>query len=58
LTTKWQLRSEGINIVAEFDGDAPTKKYTHKELMHEATFSPNVQRAFRTLSALGFEELP
>jgi gamma-glutamyl phosphate reductase len=33
LTTKWQLRSEGINIVSEFGGDAPTKKYTHTELM-------------------------
>jgi delta-1-pyrroline-5-carboxylate synthetase len=33
LTTKWQLRSKGINIVSEFGGDAPTKKYTHKELM-------------------------
>jgi delta-1-pyrroline-5-carboxylate synthetase len=33
LTTKWQLRSAGINTVAEYGGDAPTKKYTHKELM-------------------------
>jgi delta-1-pyrroline-5-carboxylate synthetase len=33
LTTKWQLRSEGINYVAEFAGDAPTKSYTHKELL-------------------------
>lgn len=33
LTTKWQLRSQGINAVGEFGGDNPTKKYTHKELM-------------------------
>jgi delta-1-pyrroline-5-carboxylate synthetase len=33
LTTKWQLRSTGINVVAEFAGDAAKKKYTHKELM-------------------------
>lgn len=34
LTTKWQLRSEGgINIVAEFGGETPTKTYSHKELM-------------------------
>jgi delta-1-pyrroline-5-carboxylate synthetase len=33
LTTKWQLRSQGINIVADFAGDFATKKYTHKELM-------------------------
>jgi delta-1-pyrroline-5-carboxylate synthetase len=33
LTTKWQLRSTGINTVAEYGGDAPTKKYTHKELV-------------------------
>jgi len=33
LTTKWQLRSHGINVVAEFAGDSPAKKYTHKELM-------------------------
>mmetsp|Transcript_23645 Transcript_23645/g.30848 ORF Transcript_23645/g.30848 Transcript_23645/m.30848 type:complete len:508 (+) Transcript_23645:109-1632(+) len=33
LTTKWQLRSAGINYVAEFGGDNPTKTYTHKELM-------------------------
>jgi len=33
LTTKWQLRSEGINYVAEFAGDAPAKSYTHKELL-------------------------
>jgi len=32
LTTKWQLRSKGINYVAEYGGDAPTKVYTHKEL--------------------------
>lgn len=33
LTTKWQLRSKGINYVGEFGGNDPTKKYTHKELM-------------------------
>jgi len=33
LTTKWQLRSKGINYVAEYGGDSPTKEYTHKELM-------------------------
>lgn len=33
LTTKWQLRSKGINYVAEFGGENPKKSYTHKELM-------------------------
>jgi len=33
LTTKWQLRSQGLNYVGEFGGDNPSKKYTHKELM-------------------------
>jgi len=33
LTTKWQLRSNNTNIVAEFAGDKPAKTYTHKELM-------------------------
>jgi delta-1-pyrroline-5-carboxylate synthetase len=33
LTTKWQLRSTGLNYVAEFAGDDAKKKYTHKELM-------------------------
>jgi len=34
LTTKWQLRSSnGINYVGEFGGSAPSKAYTHKELM-------------------------
>lgn len=33
LTTKWQLRSEGINFVGEFGGSNPKKVYTHKELM-------------------------
>lgn len=33
LTTKWQLRSEGLNYVGEFGGENPTKSYTHKELM-------------------------
>jgi gamma-glutamyl phosphate reductase len=34
LTTKWLLRSQGANTVAEFGGDSPAKKYTHKELMY------------------------
>lgn len=33
LTTKWQLRSNGVNYVGEFSGETPAKKYTHKELM-------------------------
>lgn len=33
LTTKWQIRSSGINYVGEFGGDAPKKVFTHKELM-------------------------
>ena len=33
LTTKWQLRSQGVDCVAEFGGDAPKKSYTHKDLM-------------------------
>ena len=33
LTTKWQLRSKGLNYVGEYGGENPTKKYTHKELM-------------------------
>ena len=33
LTTKWQLRSDGISYVGEFGGDNPSRKYTHKELM-------------------------
>lgn len=33
LTTKWQLRSSGLDYVGEFGGDNPTKKYTHKEIM-------------------------
>jgi delta-1-pyrroline-5-carboxylate synthetase len=33
LTTKWQLRSKGINYVAEYAGESPEKKYTHKELL-------------------------
>jgi delta-1-pyrroline-5-carboxylate synthetase len=33
LTTKWQLRSKGeISYVAEFGGEDPSRKYTHKEL--------------------------
>lgn len=32
LTTKWQLRSEGVDTVAEFSGPSPKKVYTHKEL--------------------------
>ena len=33
LTTKWQLRSQGVNLVAEFAGENAAKKYTHKDLM-------------------------
>mmetsp|Transcript_29092 Transcript_29092/g.48089 ORF Transcript_29092/g.48089 Transcript_29092/m.48089 type:complete len:800 (-) Transcript_29092:228-2627(-) len=34
LTTKWQLRSNGgVSYVGEYAGEAPKKKYTHKELM-------------------------
>ena len=34
LTTKWQLRSSGgVNLVAEFSGSDPVKKYSHIELM-------------------------
>lgn len=33
LTTKWQLRSKGVNCVTEFSGNEPQKIYTHKELM-------------------------
>ena len=33
LTTKWQLRSSGLNCVSEYGGDTPTKLYTHKELL-------------------------
>jgi delta-1-pyrroline-5-carboxylate synthetase len=34
LTTKWQLRSSGgVNLVAEFAGTDPPKKYTHRQLM-------------------------
>jgi len=33
LTTKWELRSSGdVNLASEFGGDAPTKKFTFKEL--------------------------
>lgn len=32
LTTKWQLRSESGDIVADFCGEEPIKQYTHKEL--------------------------
>mmetsp|Transcript_43878 Transcript_43878/g.93318 ORF Transcript_43878/g.93318 Transcript_43878/m.93318 type:complete len:831 (-) Transcript_43878:112-2604(-) len=32
LTVKWQLRSSGINTVAEYGGDNPQKYYTHKDL--------------------------
>jgi hypothetical protein len=31
LTTKWQLRSKDVNLVAEFSSGE--KKFTHKELM-------------------------
>jgi len=33
LTTKWQLRSNGVNYVAQYGGQDASKKYTHKELM-------------------------
>jgi len=33
LTTKWQLRSKGVNYAAEYSGDSPKKVYTHKDLM-------------------------
>ena len=32
LTTKWQLRSSSEDIVADFGGENPIKRYTHKEL--------------------------
>jgi delta-1-pyrroline-5-carboxylate synthetase len=33
LTTKWQLRSDGVNCVGEFGGADSKKQYTHKDLM-------------------------
>ena len=33
LTTKWILRSNEINLVAEFSGDNPQKTFTHKDLV-------------------------
>eukprot|EP00977_Amphora_coffeiformis_P027253 scaffold34597_cov177-Amphora_coffeaeformis.AAC.21 len=33
LTTKWQIRSETMDIVADYGGEKPKKTYTHKELM-------------------------
>ena len=33
LTTKWQIRSQDMHVVADFAGEAPKKTYTHKELM-------------------------
>mmetsp|Transcript_41652 Transcript_41652/g.81650 ORF Transcript_41652/g.81650 Transcript_41652/m.81650 type:complete len:511 (+) Transcript_41652:779-2311(+) len=33
LTTKWQLRSSGVDYVGEYGGDEPRKVYAHKELM-------------------------
>lgn len=33
LTTKWQLRAQSVNLVAEFTGDGAPKKYTHRDLM-------------------------
>eukprot|EP00934_Nitzschia_sp_Nitz4_P002037 Nitzschia sp. Nitz4//scaffold55_size114948//106047//108455//NITZ4_003927-RA/size114948-snap-gene-0.194-mRNA-1//-1//CDS//3329554608//2037//frame0 len=33
LTTKWQLRSDGMNLASEFAGENPAKVFTHKELM-------------------------
>jgi delta-1-pyrroline-5-carboxylate synthetase len=32
LTVKWQLRSSGLDTVAEYGGDNPQKVYTHKDL--------------------------
>jgi len=32
LTTKWQIRSKGINFVAEYAGVDPQKVYTHKDI--------------------------
>jgi len=34
LTTKWELRSAGgVNLASEFGGEAPTKHFTHKDLI-------------------------
>jgi len=33
LTTKWQLRSEGINYVGQYAGENPSKVYTHRNLL-------------------------
>lgn len=33
LTTKWQLRSDGVNCVGEFGGDNPKNQYSHKDLL-------------------------
>merc|ERR1711957_975131 len=33
LTTKWQLRSDGVNYVGEYGGENPKKTYTHKTIM-------------------------
>jgi len=33
LTTKWQLRSKGLNYVGEFGDENSQKVYTHKDLM-------------------------
>ena len=33
LTSKWQLRSEGIDTAAEFAGENPSKVFTHKDLL-------------------------
>lgn len=32
LTTKWQVRSQSMDIVADFGGETPKKSYTHKNL--------------------------
>ena len=32
LTTKWQLRSQHEDVVGDFGGENPIKKYTHKDL--------------------------
>jgi delta-1-pyrroline-5-carboxylate synthetase len=33
LTTKWQLRSVGLNYVGQYAGENPSKVYTHRDLM-------------------------
>eukprot|EP00557_Chaetoceros_sp_GSL56_P005420 CAMPEP_0176490244 /NCGR_PEP_ID=MMETSP0200_2-20121128/7763_1 /TAXON_ID=947934 /ORGANISM="Chaetoceros sp., Strain GSL56" /LENGTH=794 /DNA_ID=CAMNT_0017887529 /DNA_START=201 /DNA_END=2585 /DNA_ORIENTATION=- len=33
LTTKWQIRSQGINYASEYAGQNPSKNYTHRNLL-------------------------